>query len=90
MLATGLVLEREEDEAFRGARTLARDHHAGDADAAALPCRVEIARAQDAARREIVAAQRHRVAAGGEAHAGVVGDQPLGLGHRFQRTVFIF
>ena len=33
----GLVLEREEHEPFRGAGALARDDHAGDADAAALP-----------------------------------------------------
>ena len=31
----GLVLESQEHESFRGARTLARDHHAGDAHAAA-------------------------------------------------------
>src|SRR5262249_57439844 len=36
---SGFVFEREEDEAFRGAGTLARDDHAGDADAATLPCR---------------------------------------------------
>src|SRR5262249_26194222 len=39
----GLVLEREEDEPFRGAGTLARDHRAGDADAAAVAAGRQIA-----------------------------------------------
>src|SRR5947207_4443299 len=58
------VLEREEHEVVRGVGTLARDDHAGDADAASLPRGQQVARANNAARGELVAAQRHRVAAG--------------------------
>ena len=83
----GFVLEREEDEALRGAGALARDDHAGHADAAALPRGAQIGRAQDAAHRQLVAPQRHRMAADGQPRAGVVGDEPLGLGHRLQRTL---
>ena len=38
----GLVLEREKDESFRRAGTLARDDHAGHAHAAPLPRRAQI------------------------------------------------
>ena len=65
---------------------LAGDDHAGHAHAAALPGRAKIAGAQHAARRELVAPQRHRMAADGQPGAGVVGHQPLGLGHGLQGT----
>ena len=82
----GLVLEREEDESFRGARPLPRDDHAGDAHAPPLPRGLQIDGAQHAAHRQLVAAQRHRMPADGQPGAGIVGDQALGLGHRLQRA----
>ena len=82
----GFVLEREEDEPFRRPGPLAGDDHAGDAHAAALPRGAQIAGAQHAARRQLLAPQRHRMAADGQPGAGVVGHQPLGLGHRLQGT----
>ena len=57
----GLVLEREEHEALRGAGPLARDDHAGHAHAAAVARLRQIRRAQHAAQRKVVAAQRHRM-----------------------------
>ena len=53
----GLVLERQEDKAFRGAGTLARDDHARDADAPAVARLREVDRAQDASQRKIIASQ---------------------------------
>src|SRR6266536_4190238 len=81
-----LIFEGEKDEAFRRPGPLACDHHAGDADATALPRGGQIARAQDAAHRQILAAQRHRMAAGGESHARLVRYEALGLRHRLQGT----
>ena len=43
---------------------------------------VQIDRAQHAAHRQLVAPQRHRMAADRQARAGVVGHQALGFGHR--------
>ena len=57
------VFEREEDEAFGRSRTLPRDDHAGDADAAALPDGAQIDGAQDAAHGQLVASERHRMTA---------------------------
>ena len=42
---------------------LARDDHAGDAHAPSLPRRAQIDGAQHAAHRQLVAAERHRMAA---------------------------
>src|SRR4029450_6874530 len=49
----GLVLEREEHEPLGRAGPLARDDHAGHADAAALPRRCQIPRAEDATDRPV-------------------------------------
>src|SRR5947208_5781367 len=83
----GLVLEREKDEAFRRPWALTRDDHPGDAHAAALPPRSQIRRAQDTAHRELVAAERHGMAADRETRACVIGNQALGLGHRPEGTL---
>ena len=81
-----LVLQREKNEPLGGTGPLARDDHAGDADAAALPGARQIARAQDAAHGQLLTAQRHGVAAGSQAHSGVVGNEALGFGHGFERA----
>ena len=79
----GFVLEREEHEPFGRARPLARDDHAGRAHAPARAHAWQLDRGHDAAHRQLVAAERHRVRADGQAGAGVVGDEALARGHRF-------
>ena len=69
----GLVLEREEEEALRGAGTLPHDHDAGAGDVAAVLYVREIGRARDAAGAQRLAQVRHRVRAGGEARGAEVG-----------------
>src|SRR4029450_8410136 len=59
------VLEGEENESLRGAGPLPRDHHTGDAYAPPLTRLLKIPRPQDAAHRQLVAPQRHRMTADG-------------------------
>src|SRR6266850_1597481 len=73
----GLVFQREKHEAFRGPRPLARDDHAGHADAPALARRAEIDGARHAARGELVAPQRHRMPPDRQSGSGIIRDNSL-------------
>ena len=85
----GFVLDRQENEPLGGARSLAGDHGARDAHAAAVSLAGEIGRPQRAAQAHLLAAQGHRVRPDGEAGALVIGDDTLGGAHLGQRTRFI-
>src|SRR5262245_18109810 len=84
---SGLVLEREEHEALRGAGALPRDAHAGDAHATAVAHARPIGGAHHTLQLETAAAQRHRMRPDREAGAGVVGMEPLPRVHGLERTL---
>src|SRR5262245_25605447 len=82
-----LVLEREEDEALRGARPLPDDDAARHLDSGAVLYTRELARAQHAGVTERRPPQRHRMAAERDAGPGIIGGQAFDLRHLAQRAL---
>ena len=81
----GLVLERDEAEALRGARALAHDHVAGDANEAAVARAADLGRRRHALLAESLPEMGHHVRSGRDAGGPVVGERRLDRRQRQQR-----